>query len=117
MALLAEAQVFGWIVEPGACKRGAEVLFKDIYPAAGCQGSPGPKPSEGRHFALLLTQWQGKLVGGTFHLAFGLKGVVEGVGATQPRHQLHLLDNIYLDNGKNLYSAGVESAVNHPHSD
>lgn len=42
---------------------------------------------------------------------------MEGVGATRPRHQLHLLDNVYLDNGKNLYSAGVESAVNHLHSD
>lgn len=28
--------------------------MKDSYPAAGCQGSPGPKPPEGSHFAGLL---------------------------------------------------------------
>lgn len=54
VASLAEAQVFRWIEEPGTWARGGEMLFKDNHLAAGCQGNPGPKPSEGRHFALLL---------------------------------------------------------------
>lgn len=54
MALLAEAQVFGWIGARSIWIRGSELPLKDSYPAAGCQGSPGPKPLEDSHFAGLL---------------------------------------------------------------
>lgn len=128
MALLAEVQVFGWIGEPGTQARGGKVLFKDNYLAAGCQGSPGPKSSEGRYFVVLLAttvagdagRWDISPDGDHVPLSW----VVEGAGATELRHQLlsvevvpHSGGKTYLDNGNNLHSAGVESAINHLHSD
>lgn len=51
MALRAEAQVFGWIGEPGIWTQSSEFLLKDSYPAAGRQGNPGPKLPDDSHFA------------------------------------------------------------------
>lgn len=87
MALLAEVQVFGWTGEPGTWARGGKVLLKDL--AAGCQGSPGPKSSEGRHFVVLLAttvagdagRWD--ISPGGDHVT--LSWVVEGAGATEIR--------------------------------
>lgn len=104
------------------------MLFKDNQLAAGCQGSPGPKSSEGRHSALLLVTTmtgdpgrQDVSPGGDHVLS---AWAVEEAGAAQPRHQMLSVEVVplggretYLDNGKNLYSAGVESAINHLHSD
>lgn len=71
---------------------------------------PQGLPSEGRHFAFLLV----RTVAGDP----GRQGI-----STGDDHVLlawlvpHRGGKTFLDNGKNLYSAGVESAVNHLHSD
>lgn len=104
------------------------MLFEDNYLEAECQGSLGLKSSEERHFAALLVS---TVTGdpGRRHISPGgdhvlLAWVAEGAGATQQGTKCCLVEMVplsgektYLDNGKKLYSAGVESAVNHLHSD
>lgn len=101
MALLAEAQVFGWT---GTWERGGEVLFKDVCLEAGCQGRPGPKSSEGRHFAVPLIatvaedpgRWDISPDGDHVLLA----GFVEAIESTQPRHQLLSVEVVTQSGGK-----------------
>lgn len=104
------------------------MLFKDNYLAAGCQGSPDPKSSEGRHFSVLLVatvagdpgRWDTSP--GHDHVLLAwvwreLEPHGQGINCCSIEVVTHGGGKTYLDNGKNLYFAGVESGIYPLHCD